>query len=239
MNRCCSICDELRLDGRSRLGEALGDSSIHNAVLCSSRHYVVIPSIGPLAMGHSLLVTRDHRKSILRSVDAGQLIELSTLLRGLYESGFVRRAGAETILCFEHGTSKTSDVELCSTSHAHLHVVPLQSTQLADVHRVLGRRDEMDQVVLDDLSSMVSRLEEYIAYFEFGADAITRGARVFNASGRPSQYMRRVIMRCLGSQNWDWKVDPRASIVRRAIDLGFKLNVRSNGARKGRESALA
>ena len=88
MKRCCTICDELRLVGRSRLAEALGDCRIHNAVLCSSRNYVIIPSIGPLAIGHALLVTRDHRKSIMHSTGTAQLLEIDQLLKTLFESEF-------------------------------------------------------------------------------------------------------------------------------------------------------
>ena len=229
MKRCCTICDELRLVGRSRLAEALGDCRIHNAVLCSSRNYVIIPSIGPLAIGHALLVTRDHRKSIMHSTATAQLLEIDQLLKTLFESEIVRRTGGETLLCFEHGTTETRDVDLCSTSHAHLHVLPLKTTLVADVWRALGQQSNVEQRTLEGVCSTVSRLREYIACFEFSANSTVRNGLVFNASGRPSQFMRSLIMRCLGEENWDWKVDPRRNILRKTVDLGFKLNVPSNG----------
>ncbi len=229
MKRCCTICDELRLVGRSPLAEALGDCRIHNAVLCGSRNYTIIPSIGPLAIGHVLLVTRDHKKSIMHSTPAGQLREIGKLLHTMFESDFVWRTGGETLLCFEHGTTETRDVDLCSTSHAHLHVLPLKTTLAAEVWRALGQQYLDEQPTLDGVCSHASRLCEYIACFEFSARSTVGKGLVVDASGRPSQYMRRLIMRCLGEENWDWKVDPRANILRETVNLGFKLNVPSNG----------
>lgn len=239
MKRCCTICDELRLVGRSRLAEALGDCRIQNAVLCSSRNYVIIPSIGPLAIGHALLVTRDHKKSIMHSTAAEQLSEIGRLLHTLFESEIVRRTSGETLLCFEHGTTETRDVDLCSTSHAHLHVLPLKETLVADVWRALGQQSEVEQRTLEGMCSTASRFREYIACFEFSASSAVRKGLVFDASDRPSQFMRCLIMRCLGEKNWDWKVDPRASILRETVDLGFKLNVPSSGTGQRRDSVAS
>src|SRR6266849_5021862 len=124
----CSICDELRAESENRLSSALPGMNIWNAVLATTPSYALIPSVGPLVAGHSLIVSRAHSSNILAGSSVQQRDEIRKLIAALENSLSDRRGPKPRLLRFEHGCNDASvnDV-LCSTIHGHLHLVPLNA----------------------------------------------------------------------------------------------------------------
>lgn len=225
MGLTCTICDELLGKPNSRLSLALGDPKVRNAVFSDTDSYAVIPSVGPLVVGHSLIVTRHHSSCVLGSLDASTAEHLTRTLRN-----FIVRIRAscgfdDEFLCFEHGsTVGCGRSSLCSTSHAHLHVLPaaptIRSEAIANVEGECFRAG-----ALLPLGDCARRYRQYLAVFCVTAEPKVGIVKLQDAVGLPSQYMRMVIANALGRTEWDWKRSPNQDLLAQTIELGFPVNV--------------
>lgn len=231
-NQYCSICDELNCSGATRLSNALGDGGISNAVLLVSENFSVIPSVGPLVCGHSLVVTRRHTSNIIANLRQPELDELRCLC-----GQFLQRLAAVTpseihVLCFEHGSRCESQNQLCSTSHGHLHLVPLREEQLTAVLAALYS-PSLAFNNFEEVRDALTPLYEYIVAFSLRMGCSDMRGVVLNATNIPSQYVRRVIADQLGIACWDWKADMKADLLRKTLALGFELNKNLEAERAG------
>lgn len=169
-------------------------------VMAESDAFAVIPSLGPLAPGHSLLCPREHVRSFSElpaAVDA-ECADLTTSLRlrlaELYEA---------KVHVFEHGMAAQGARTLCTVDHAHLHFVPLLGACAA---RVPGdpRWSPYDGS-LDELRRAVAG-REYVAYQT--PDGSSR-VLATEEGALESQFMRKVLARAQGRpEHWDWRAEP-------------------------------
>nr|AWM04259.1 hypothetical protein CIT40_32325 [Bradyrhizobium amphicarpaeae] len=53
-------------------------------------------------------------------------------------------------------------------------------------------------------------------------------AYVLPAAGVPSQFLRKIIASVIGSNNWNWKIEPAKSLVKATIEQGFELKIRKS-----------
>jgi len=225
MNRPCAICNELRAESDSRLSSALDDSRYTNAVLLATEHFAVIPSVGPLAVGHSLVVTRGHSSNVIADLDESELDELRCICDASCKKILAGKPGLK-LFYFEHGSRSELRSTLCSTSHGHLHQLPLRERDIEAVLRsVGGQKFEIGTFL--DLSRILDTLEEYILAFSLDADRNgSLSGIVMDASRAPSQYLRKLIADQLGSSRWNWKTDTNPDLLRETLALGFQPNRR-------------
>ena len=123
----CGICYELNNSSKSNLSRLLVNRKINNAVLSCSENFAIIPSIGPLVVGHCLMIPKIHTNSIF-SLESNHncFNEIKNML-AKYNSKF-NHDNDKILFCFEHGSLYSINVRtLCSTVHAHLHVLPLEN----------------------------------------------------------------------------------------------------------------
>jgi hypothetical protein len=225
MGLACAICDELLGKPNSKLSLALGDPNVRNAVFSDTDSYVVIPSVGPLVAGHSLIVTRRHSSCVLGSLEASTARSLTRTL-----SNFIARIRTasgleEEFLCFEHGlTVACDDSSLCSTSHGHLHVLP--ATRTVNTKALASVEGECFRVgALLPLGHYVRQYRQYLAVFCVTRELRIGMVKLQDAAGLPSQYMRMVIANAVGRSDWDWKRYPNKELLAQTIQLGFPLNL--------------
>jgi diadenosine tetraphosphate (Ap4A) HIT family hydrolase len=162
---------------------------------------MVVPSLGQLVEGHLLIIPKQHGCALadLPPDALGELVRLKTTLVKAIRSHY------GTCVLFEHG-ARTETSGGCGISHAHLHVVPLPAEKdpraLLEVsfrhHRVNG---------IADLAS----IEKDCPYLYY--EDASGGSRVLYPAFLPSQYMRRVLAKALGNQNWDWRNSGREEAV--------------------------
>jgi diadenosine tetraphosphate (Ap4A) HIT family hydrolase len=218
----CPICLELLGDPRSRLAMALRNQDIVRAVGPATENFVAIPSLGPLTIGHTLLVPHQHTHSVLTYAHRAHLEgELNELLGTVCER-ITKVIPGQKYLLFEH-CSIHSDLSLCSTSHAHLHVVPLLSDKLAEVETQLRR-----EAACIDTAELVLRcldMDDFIYARVFNSPGVKSEAFVMHALGRPSQYLRRILADVLGKMAWDWKTSPTSQILSETMALFFSAEV--------------
>jgi hypothetical protein len=136
-------------------------------------------------------------------------------------SRFQGLAGADSILCFEHGCAGQWEPAkiLCSTTHAHLHLVPLPCSVIAAVLDQLGH-PEARVCQLHEATPIIDRLKEYLAVFVISTNEALQ-ILLYAAASLPSQYMRRLIASELGQEGWNWKSSPNPDLVKATIALGF------------------
>lgn len=224
MEVICALCAEVSGTDSSRLSVALDDPNMVNACLTRTRHYAIIPSVGPIVRGHSLLVTRDHRYSVFADSDTAALLEITDLLGTFRLRREFFRSPETTLLCFEHG-SLLPCASLCSTAHAHLHLMPVPPESAAAAFRAFAR-EAAHLPSLRHLGAAIAAFSSYLVAFSFDHSGTARNVIVQDASTVPSQHLRRVVSRSLGRPHWNWKTHPNASLLRQTVAAGFSLNTR-------------
>jgi hypothetical protein len=215
MHSHCSICGELEGIKPNRLSSILHGAP--NAILLESKSFAVIPSVGPLIAGHCLVVTKQHSSNVLYGLSPECHDELLDNL-GILLSRLTSSDGARQLFCFEHGKKEQGgDDVLCSTSHGHLHVIPFINVDAAQVFGKLGSNGSY-QMTCQSFIPKIGLLDNYIAAFVFeGCDNERSDGMALDATGLPSQYLRRLIGESLGTNEWDWKRFPRLEVVRETI----------------------
>lgn len=221
----CSICAELSGQPATRLQAALGRNQVRNAVLFSTPEYSVIPSVGPLVVGHSLVVPHMHRCSVVAGASRAEWEEIEGLLAHSYRA-LVRSSdcvGRVVVLCFEHGSiSDTADHSLCSTQHGHLHLLPMSEFDAKRILKAFG--GEPIRVSPEAVQQRASVWQDYILAFLWDPKAGISNTGIHGSTGKASQYLRRLCGEQLGVDDWNWKIAPRTEVLERTIELGFQTN---------------
>lgn len=213
----CSICGELAAAGPSSLTAAIGKPHILNLCGGSTAHLAIIPSLGPLTQGHALMVTRYHATTLVGLTNNSILSEASTLLSEYFR--VLDLPPTSVALCFEHAAPCADPRRvLCSTTHAHLHIVPVHTT---DAHSILNRIGGAYPLVqsLGDLHNYSLPAEYIFAFIASGGGRINN-ARIVDAASLPSQFMRMMVAEQLELPEWNWKVDSRGDVV---LDMAAEL----------------
>lgn len=194
----CCLCSQIDGDRNNDLiATSLGTADYVRRVPFESRHFAVIPSLGPLVPGHTLLCPKQHFKSFASlpvNIDVEYLAvrqQLTEVLTSVY---------GMPIHCFEHGTAKESEHAVCTVEHAHLHFVPTE----VEVWEELGRKFiwEHTDGTISDLERTVQGLEYLFYGSPDGKHKVTK-ARIGTFE---SQYIRKVFAKALGRPlAWNWR----------------------------------
>lgn len=197
--RCtCSLCSEIQ--GRTAsLHNILIPLATESRILWETEQWVVIPTLGPLSLGHIMLVPRNHYYSTL-SCTSAMLQECSELLNRC--GSVLRSIYRQGVIVFEHGATATESRKCgACIEHAHLHVVPGPSSFVAAARSKF--RDWQSGSSILELPDLV----ENSPYMLVGS--CTRRPRFWVrrcSDTVPSQLLRRVLARELGNPTeWDWR----------------------------------
>jgi ATP adenylyltransferase len=202
----CCVCSQI--EGRPAndlIARMLPDQAYARRVMLESPSFAVIPSLGPLTSGHSLLCPKPHLKSFAE-LDGGLHAEYRQM-KSTLRSALSGKYSAEVCL-FEHGMARHGNRVLCTVDHAHLHFVPLpcgfDGALTADPGWI-----EFDGSI--DMLRHLSAGEEYV-YVET-PDGVSR---LLTSDHGPfaSQHMRKSIAERLGrGACWNWREapDPQAA----------------------------
>ena len=205
----CSFCAEIDDVGVPLHQEMIPDSP-RKRILIESEGFVVVPSIGPLSVGHLLIVPRAHVLGTLhlgseRVAECDGLVSTCVRrLRSLYSS---------SILLFEHGSALagTRRSSAC-VEHAHLHVLPGPRAFVLRVQAWLrGSRAGRD---LTSVRGLVEA-DAYLLVGEANSELCVAPSPV----GIPSQFLRQHYALAAGTINqWDWRSSPGKDLFLRTIE---------------------
>jgi len=181
----CALCKAV---ANQRL--MIGDVNV-NTILGRSRGFVIIPALGPLVVGHALVVSAEHRIGVryLPEDDQHDYKNVRVHMRN-----YCRGVG-DTMLEAEHGARETSLRGPC-IRHAHVHILP----RMADASK-LFRHNSACPPVKDD---NVEAVDSYI-WLDDG-----RRATAYDASRVIGQEIRRTIGRYMRIDVWDLAVNGKA-----------------------------
>jgi diadenosine tetraphosphate (Ap4A) HIT family hydrolase len=183
----CSLCVELA-------GRRSAYTERHGRRDCWRSHdLAVLPSLGPLAIGHMLVVPIPHVTSFARFAQSHPAS--SDVLREV-----IRRAEEHFGLCvaFEHGVLDTHQSSGgCGISHAHVHVVPVpRHLEFPQIQGCAFRP-------VETWSELLGKSERHPSYLYL---RLPDGS-IFGAAARrlESQTLRRWVAAELGMSEWDWR----------------------------------
>jgi diadenosine tetraphosphate (Ap4A) HIT family hydrolase len=203
VDQSCALCRAV--DERLAKGRRHYDTHLY-----SSANFVVIPSVGPIAPGHVMVVSRLHLPN-LASVGASEIYEYNSLV------GFVAKRkpySSSGLLEAEHGSSQHDSGGACIT-HVHINLIPGFGS-FANMFD--GRLPQME--IDANLGTLKPSAAPYI---------LMRGlsvVRLYKAQAVPSQLIRRVLFEKMGRDDWDWGIFPRHEVVGETLRIwGFESHV--------------
>ncbi|EME57653.1 HIT family protein [Amycolatopsis decaplanina] len=206
----CSFCAEFErgaADSRSA-ARSLVTPSRPERVIWSDDDLVVVPTLGPVAKGHVMVLTREHYLSYAH-VPRG----LAERAEALAETVCRRISGLGTPIMFEHGPMSEGATGGACTDHAHLHCVPMGEVDLkAGIdERLTGRRISS----LVELADQRRRRQPYI-YYRSGSGV----SWLYDVDvDLPCQFLRRLANAALGDhEEWDWLTFPKLDLVYATLD---------------------
>ena len=177
-------------------------------VLWQCEDHVLVASLGALAVGHVMLVSRRH---VLSSAGLGSLESLS-LKESLWTTKRVLRERFGKVVVFEHGPSAPGQSVGCTVDHAHVHLVPFGG----DFEHLVRRADP--DFTWQPVSSILAArcaADSGLPYLYFETDS---GAAWLAVSEHiPSQFFRRVVCGAESPERYDWRRDSRLSTVRDTV----------------------
>jgi len=176
-----------------------------NKVLGRSGAFAIIPALGPLVIGHILIVSAKHNPGLryLSSADQRDYESLSRCARNYCEQL------GDTLLEAEHGARNTSLRGPC-IRHAHVHILP----GLGEVGKVFENNPVCDLIQ----DSNVSSVDSYIWVNDGFSVTTYDGSRV------TGQEIRQTIGRYLKIDDWDWAVSPKPDLIARTIKYWRKIS---------------
>jgi len=176
-----------------------------------SDNFVVVPSLGSIVAGWSLIVPRRHFVAI-GALPRPYLPELEHLK--LRTTKFLESAFGPCC-AFEHGPYEPSRPIGCGVDHAHLHIVPLPFDLLNTSAAFLPK----------DIRWSPGDFDSCVQAFDAGADYLyveqpIGEGRIALHSQIPSQAFRRVIATSVGQpDSYDWRSFPQLPVVQRTLSV--------------------
>ena len=213
----CALCVEIGGRINSRAVDIFEEADGWPIEVVATENYLVIPSLGPLVFGHCLIVTRSHESSVMLDACKEGRYEELRLIGERMEIVLEKITGRTRFLYFEHGSTENT-VELCSTSHAHLHVLPLETQEYC---KLLPRMERMFDLVSHEKAIELSLVsgDFILVNARDKLEKLTESQWYFgNAQGLKSQFMRHTIAEVLGIEYWNWKVDKRRDLLVELVD---------------------
>ena len=190
-------------------GDAASPHS-YDEVLRATANYVVVPSLGALVPGWSLVIPRRPLLNF-RDLPVGDREDLLSLVSDLAAdlSGFGR-----PVYAFEHGSAQSGSIVGCGVEQAHLHVVPLPFDLVRAVEADTSAHVTWTRTAAIPLAELPA-VADYVVVWR-----VDDGAGVVGALRRPvSQWVRRVIARELGVEaEWDYRTNPQMMNIKRTVD---------------------
>jgi ATP adenylyltransferase len=184
-----------------------------NSLLCESRNFMVMPTLGPLVEGWLLIISREHHLCMgaMPETVYGELEEIIGEVGGVVADQYV----PPTI--FEHGPSVHGEGIGCGIDHAHVHVVPLHFS-LGDALRRSAEFRELDWKIAREGFLDCQRLSRARKPYVFVKEP--QGSATYcTMPSLPCQAVRRVIAREVGLEGeYDYNRYSHIAYVRRTLE---------------------
>ena len=160
-----------------------------------SASYVALPALGPLTLGHAMLVSRQHFPSLL-SMSQEQRAEFES------DSSFLSNQWTGQSLTFaEHGSSCETGEGPC-IAHTHVNMIPAVTE-----NDLLLEQFGHTLMVRGALAEMPVTTDPYFLIAREGMWSL------YDHSSTPSQYLRQLLFRRFDLTHWDWRLLSNEALV--------------------------
>lgn len=209
----CRLCGEIAGDpGRDGIHQALSAPEDYlRRVVAESSSFVVLPSLGPIALGHVMVVPRRHVFAFAH-LTSEEIEEASEMAEEIRVRG--RRLGLPPFQVFEHGGARSGFAGPC-VEHAHLQMIPVEGSVWPVLPSVKW------EPFLTGLGGLPEGAGdgEYLYYEDPSGNAVLARA---GAAPYPSQLMRLALATAADDRlRWNWQLHPRPE----QADATFRLLV--------------
>ncbi len=152
--------------------------------------FFLLSSIGSLVEGWTMVIPKNHcysMKEFYTQPEFQQFVNDSvSKLSNIYKD--------KKIIAFEHGANKFGSLTACGTNHAHIHLVPIDSSLLDDIQKHLS----FDKISIDEISNHISD-NEYLLYIDIEKTLNSSPAHIHILEKPISQFFRKIIAEKLGN----------------------------------------
>ena len=216
--------------------DLLSDPSFFHRVVAHSRagHFAACVTRGALVEGHLLLVPCFQSKSIAEATSwrkrHDEYLEFAELITGMLQQQF-----GETVFRFEHGMNCFDDGGSCGTSHAHMHMLPLNENLCDEVTTSVQARIS-PWTETDNLNLCRTFIEDGNSYLLCGSASDRLFVhRVSQQTKSQSQLFRRLIASALDEpERWDWSLhDNTENVIATQNRLGTISPVKARSLFRG------
>lgn len=225
----CTFCAELAGMVQNSNYFRLAGHDAKSRIFWRNDEFALLPSLGPLTEGHSLLIPTHHTLSFAN-------LPQNALSSTEYLTASVKKYFSEQkrqVLVFEHGSVVLSDCDyerrmkkaMCGacTDHAHLHIVPNVSAQLI-ISAIEKISIYTKTTAIKNLRDLREIIDPKFAYILIGGSD-SESWLVFTSEYVPSQFMRKLVASSIGLTEWDWRQSPHIDLVQKSIqEIGLYLN---------------
>ncbi|MEQ9310744.1 MAG: hypothetical protein RLN90_14905 [Balneolaceae bacterium] len=194
----CKLCNAFNDPGLS--------DQIENTVLLKTPNFKVIPALGPIEVGHVLIVSNNHFDNLL-NMRTEQVIEYQKVTE--YLKSLCK--GIELVEA-EHGSNLNNKSATCII-HTHINLIPLKVDCFSEFDRLLNVRYDKGDI------SNYSGEKSYI-YLNSKSNF-----RLYDSFNLPSQFIRRVLADILNFEAWDWRENPNYKTIEKTIDFWQERNI--------------
>lgn len=206
----CTLCGEI--NNYYTPPHTLFAPTLQTRILYETNNWIVIPSLGPLTLGHIMLVPRNHYYSVL-SCSEDVLFECEKLLD--YCSSKLNLIYQQPIILFEHGSaSEHLEHSGACIDHAHLHLAPGPVSFISDVISEFDGWQCSDNLVgiaqpfTDKPYILVGTGRQPMSIWVHGCIEVP-----------PSQFLRSIFASQLGiSDKWNWRSNLNPEIFIQTVD---------------------
>lgn len=187
----CSFCQELQneLDNNffeMYLKERFNKVGLSSRIIGETKHFSVMPMVGPLVPGYLLIVPKKHVESIslLSTCELEELFQIKNDIQDIFEKYYGKS------IVYEHGALTHTLRGGCCSDHAHLHIVAIE----ANVSDILIRNFKVRYLL--DLRGIDIQKEEYSPYLYY--EDKYRKSMIMNVEIIESQYIRKLLASKIG-----------------------------------------
>ena len=175
--------------------------SFYNRPIYETENFTIIPSIGPLVLGHVLVVSKIHAECLalmgIEKIEELRLFILNTILK---------KSRNKDILFFEHGSFDGNNGGAC-VIHTHIHMIPnygINYNIFDGVLKIFDTNFNSEKLANIDMP--------YILSFNSSNDV-----RIYEAYNVHSQMMQKAICSKMRIKEWDWRKDRKEALIHESL----------------------
>ena len=161
-----------------------------------------MPAVGPFVPGHIIIVSKRHLPNLAAMAETA-LAEFDRLVRMVAQGPLFR---GQSLLEAEHGSTETDHGGACIV-HTHVNLIPTAGRHVSMFEGHLPL-----QTVPSGLGALTTAQAPYI-WLRSGDTMF-----VHEATGVPSQLIRRELWARNERDDWDWGVFPQNDLIRETVE---------------------